>query len=272
MNYVRATLRFWWLALAGLAVASSVLLLMLYRVDRAWPPALVTKAVPSFLATTELLVDSPTGPYFRTATARQTPVKILPGKGSPTPAVTTNQTSVAPTKPLVDAANLFPLFIESDAVARLRAERFGIIPGFVRAKALYAVQGQNRYRPSMLPVMQISAVSLTPNNAIRLAEATARAFGIWLTREQKSAKVPLAQRIVMRQLRVPQTATKLGGTHYGLPALLALGLLAAFLGLAVVADHVFPRRELEIAALPGVAGAEGEVQPSLTVASRSQSS
>lgn len=271
MNYFRAALRFWWVVLAGLAAAMAVLVLMLYRVERSWPPQFSSKSVPSYVARTELLVDSPTGPYLRTATARQTPLN-LPGNrsSSPAPTVTTN-TSVAPTKPLIDAANLFPLFVESDAVARIRFERFGDIPGSVAAKALYATTGENRYRPSILPVMQIAAVSPTAADAIRLAEATARSFGVWLAREQRRAKVPPAQRIVVRQLRVPREALKQGGTQYGLPALLALVLFGGSLGLAVVTDHVFPRRREELVPGPSVADADGSSQPNLTVASRSQS-
>jgi hypothetical protein len=275
VSYVRAALRFYWIGLFGLAAALLVLVLMVYHVKRTWPPLLVKKAVPTYLATTELLVDSPSGPYLRTAPGRTLPTVPAAGKRSSSqpsaPAVTTNQTSVTPTKPLVDAANLFPLLIQSDAVARLRVERFGNTPGAVSAKALYAAQGANRYRPSMLPVMQISAISGTPANAIRLSETTAQAFGIWLTRQQTTAHVPLAQRIVVRPLRVPQGAVPLGGAHYGLPVVLALALFAAFLGLAVVADHFFPRQG-EFATRASIEDAEEDTHASLTIASRSSSS
>ena len=275
MNYVRAALRFWWIALVGAAAALSVLVLMVYRVERTWPPKFVKKSVPYFVASTELLVDSPTGPYFQTSTPRQSPV--LPSvRGSarssvPTTTTTTGASSPTQIKPLVDAANLFPLFIESDAVARLRTQLFGEIPGSISAKALYASQGENRYRPSVLPVVQITAVSNGPRNAIRLAEATARGFDVWLAREQQSKRVPPEQRIIVRQLREPRDASKIGDTHYGLPGLLAFAVFCAFLGLAVVIDHFFPRRE-EATAAALVPEAEDETQPSLTVASRSQSS
>jgi hypothetical protein len=272
VNYVRAVLRFWWLAVAGLAAALLVLVLTLYRVERAWPPVLVTKAVPSYLASTELLVDSPTGPYFRTAIDRQAPLPRVPRKqDSPTQTLTT-ETPVSPTKLLVDAANLFPLFIESDAVAQVRTERFGAIPGSVRAKALYATRGENRYRPSTLPVMQIAAVSRTPRNAIRLAEATARAFDIWLAREQARTHVPAKQRIVVSQLRVPREASKSGGTSSGLPALLALVVFGTFLGLTVVADRAFPRSGEQVVEASSAVEAEEGAHPNLTVASGSPSS
>jgi hypothetical protein len=263
-------LRFWWIGLAGVAAALGVLVLMLYHVKRIWPPLLVAKAIPSYLATTELLVDSPTGPYLRTAVSRQPTTKVSGSRSSsqqPPLTVTTND-AVAATKPLVDAANLFPIFVESDEVARIRFERYGDIPGAVQAKALYAAQGANRYRPSVLPVMQIAAVSRKPRNAIRLAEATAKAFQIWLATRQRNAHVPPAQRIIVRQLHAPQTAASLGGTHYGLPALVALALLGGFLGLAVVADHVFPRRPRVLAEAATPTEPDEASQRSIPVASR----
>jgi hypothetical protein len=262
-------LRFWWLVLAGLAVALFALTLMLFRIERVWPPLFVSKAVHSYLATTELLVDSPTDPYLRTGIAKQNPVTLKPNR-SASPSLTTEQATVAPTKALVDAANLFPLFVESDAVARIRMEHFGAIPGAVRAKALYAVQGTNRYRPSSLPVMQIAAVSGTPGNAIQLAERTAQAFNIWLTREQKRAHVPRAQQIIVRQLHVPREAVKQGGASFGLPALVALALFGAFLGLIAVADRMIPRKDEEAAGGMTLAEAQEVPQPSLSVASRSR--
>jgi hypothetical protein len=273
VNYLRIARRFWWLVVAGLAAASLVLVLMVYRVERKWPPLLAKKAVPSYYATTELLVDSPTGPYIRTGTDRPIPVpRFSRSQESSQPTTTTAPTGATPTKALVDAANLFPLFVESDAVARIRIERFGVIPGIVRAKALYAVQGENRYRPSVLPVMQIAAYAQTPRNAVRLAEATARAFGIWLAREQSRAHVPAAQRIVVRQLRVPREAVARSGASYGLPALVAFAVFGAFLGLIVAVDRLLSRRgeQLDTASATGVADEAG--QPNLTVASGSHSS
>jgi hypothetical protein len=274
MNYVQAALRFWWILLAGVAAGLLVLVLSVYRVQRPFPPKLVKKSVPYFVASTELLVDSPTGPYFQTGGTRVTPVvpSVRGATRTTTPTqTTTTVTPPAQLKPLVDAANLFPLFIESDAVTKLRVQKFGDTPGVVTAKALYASQGQNRYRPSSLPVIQINAVSRGPEKAVRLAETTARAFDMWLADEQKRTHVAPAQRIIVRELHAPQGATKQGGTHYGLPAVLGLAVFGAFIGLAVLLDHMFPQRKDRFPGRPIVARSEEETHPSLTVASRSQS-
>jgi hypothetical protein len=260
--------------LAGVAAALLVLLLSTYRVQRTFPPRFAKKALPYFVASTQLLVDSPTGPYVQTGATRAPVVPSIRGATHSSPVQTTTTTATPPTqiKPLVDAANLFPIFIESDAVTRLRIKKYGEIPGIVSAKALYASQGQNRYRPSSLPVIQITAVSNGPAKAIRLAEETTHAFDSWLADEQKSKHVPLNQRIIISELHgAAESATKQGGTRYGLPAILALGVFGAFVGLAVLIDHLLPRRKELLPARTVAAGSEEETQPSLTVASRSHS-
>jgi hypothetical protein len=275
MNYFRAALRFWWLLLAGAAVGSLVLLVSVYRVEKKWPPRFVTKNPPTFTATTELLVDSPSGPYLRTATDKPTSIKGLAtknGASSSAPTVTTEQGPAVPTKPLVDAANLYPLYIESDEVARLRIKRFGNIPGSIDAKALYSVRSQNRYRPSTLPVIQITGTAKRPKNAVALAEATAKAFTSWLGQRQAQAHIPPIQRIIVLPLHAATHAARQSGTHYGLPLLLAFVVFGAFVGLAVVLDHMFPRRPDAAAVGAEVGEAEEEAPPSLSVASRSHSS
>jgi len=213
--------------------------LLLYHVDRAWPLKVSKRAKPTFVASTELLVDSPSGPYLRTVTKQATEALRSGSKSSKTP-TTTSSSPVAPvtdTKSLIDAANLFPLFIESDAVYAIRRKLVGDIPGVVNAKALYSLAGATRFRPSTIPVMQISASAPRPKFAIALAEGTARAFDIWLARQQERASIPPAQRIIVRELHAPTGAVATGGSSKGLPGLVSLGVLGLFVALAVLLDQ-----------------------------------
>jgi hypothetical protein len=243
MNYLHAAVRFWWIILVGVATACITGMLLVYHVDRLWPPQFSKKAQPVFSASTELLVDSPSGPYLRTVVSKQatgTLRTLKSGQTSTTPA-TTPETAVTGTKPLVDAANLFPLFIESDAVYAIRRKLVGDIPGAVHAKALYSLQGATRFRPSVVPVVQISAIAPKPKFALALTQGTTRAFELWLEREQTRSKIPPSQRIIVRQLRVPRVAVATGGPSYGLPALASLGVLALFAALAFLLDQRLPR-------------------------------
>ena len=70
MNYARAIRRFLWIVLFGVAMAGLTGLLLLFKVDRAWPPKLSKRAQLSYVASTQLLVDSPSGPYLQTAVSK----------------------------------------------------------------------------------------------------------------------------------------------------------------------------------------------------------
>lgn len=243
---VRALLRFWWLVLLGVVAGTVIATVMVYRVELGWPPELTERTAMTYQASTELLVDSPTGPYLRAGVGTTEPVQAVPGKvqkGNSQPAPSQNESSVVTDrKALVEAANLFPLLIESDEVSAIRARTMGSVPGQVRAKALYSTQGENRFRPSVLPVIQIVGEALSPAAAIRLTRGTAKAFNVWLAGEQRRAGVPPNQRVVVRQLRVPRLAFATGGPSYGLPLLAAAAVMFGFAGLALLLDRSFPRR------------------------------
>lgn len=255
MNYTRAATRYWWLILLGLAVACLTGILLLYHVERFWPPQLASRATPQYIASTELLVDSPGGPYLRTTTRQATPAlrSLRTGRGSGTPS-SSSEAPVTETKQLIDAANLFPLFVESDAVYQIRRKLVGDIPGFVRAKALYALQGERRFRPSEIPVMQIIATAANEKSAITLTQGTARAFQLWLARQQERAGVPPNQRIIVRELHVPRSAGATGGPAYGLPALASFGVLALFIALAGLLDQARTRSRAAAELRPVPAG------------------
>jgi hypothetical protein len=164
---------------------------------------------------------------------------------------------------------LFPLFIESDAVAAIRTRLIGNVRGSVIAKALFSLENPNKFRPSPLPVMQIVATAPRPKAAVLLTTGTARAFNIWLTRRQQRAHIPADQRIVVRVLNVPTSAIQTGGPSRGLPLIAALAVLAAFVGIAIVADRTWPRRQARqvdrVAPAPSGEGSVAEYRD-LTVA------
>jgi hypothetical protein len=146
------------------------------------------------------------------------------------------------TQTLVNAANLFPLLIESDRIKRIRETRVGKIPGIVKANALNASTNTfGVFRPSSLPVVEVKATSATAGNASRLATATVAAFATWLHQQQKGAGIPSAQRITVQQLAAPALTTT-GGPSLGLPLFIGALVLLGFCGLAVIADNARPAR------------------------------
>jgi hypothetical protein len=232
----RALWRFGWLIVIGACIAALIPALMLYKPK--WPPTPRTR--PSYVAKTQILVDSPTGPFLRT---QPKVVGQSRGKGVTPSSKNSVVPSVSDTRSLVDAANLFPLLVTSDEVAAIRARKFGVIRGTVTAKALFASAGVNRYRPGSVPVMEITAVSRHPNPALRLATRTADAFEIWLAARQEQSNIPPNQRIVLRSIQAA-TVEKTGGAGKGLPVLMGLAILATFVGLAIALDRARPRKAL----------------------------
>ena len=254
---LRALWRSKWFVMLGLCIAVVAPLLMLYKAK--WPPTPRTR--PHYVAKTQILVDSPTGPFLRTqpkilgtqSQKKGTVPTTRPGQSPVVP-------SVSDTKSLVDAANLFPLFVTSDEVSALRQKMFGPIRGSVSAKALFASQGVNRYRPTTVPVIEIVAVSRRPNPAIRMARGTARAFNVWLTDQQKQANIAPNQRIVLRPLQAATSAVKTGGAGMGLPIIVALAVIAGVAGLAIFYDRARPRAATKGRRAP-VADTAGEEAP-----------
>jgi hypothetical protein len=232
-------------------------MLMLYKPK--WPPTPRTR--PTYVAKMQILIDSPTGPFLRTQP------KIVgqnQGRNVTPSSKNTVVPSVSDTKSLVDAANIFPLLVTSDEVAAIREKKEGVIRGTVAAKALFASQGVNRYRPGSVPVMEITAVSRHPNPALRLAEGTGAAFEVWLADQQKRSNIPPNQRIVLRPL-LAATVAKTGGAGKGLPLLLGLAILSAFVALAIALDRARPRTYVSRRAPRAV----DEVTPATTEPQRS---
>jgi hypothetical protein len=237
-----ALVRFWWLVLLGV-VAGAFAAAAIYSLE----------AQAKHTATAQVLVNSPSQLYLRTqqTTLTPQPSKVLPvrgHKGTVLKSVQQGATSTngsPDTQTLVNAANLYPLLIESDRIKQLRIALIGRVPGTVKATALNATTNSfGVYRPSSLPVVEVTATSKHAADASAIATATVSAFGTWLVKEQRSAAIPTAQRITVQQLQAPKLTTT-GGPSYGLPLFIGGLVFLGFCGLAVIADNAKPRRARE---------------------------
>ena len=113
---LHALARFWWIVAAGLVAAILVALVVVGR----QPSALYT-------ASENVLVTSASAPYLRTVQTGQ--AAQPPAAKTKKKAPVTSSTSPTDTQSLVNAANLYPLLIQSDAIAKLRASLYGPAPG-----------------------------------------------------------------------------------------------------------------------------------------------
>jgi hypothetical protein len=253
--YLGALKRFWWLCGIGLVVALVAAFLMVYSVSLS-TFKLHHRARPTYTASALLLVNSGANPYLRTAvtltppsanavsaakSARATTTSATLGAVAPTQAARPPVVHAPDTHTLVQAANLFPLLIQSDQITRQRVKMFGKLAGVVTAKAVYSFVTPSRFKPSSFPVIQVQAAAGGPKAAKRLAQETTLAFTSWLVSSQNSSRVPASERIVVQELQAPRGAIATGGTKKSLPLAVGVIVLALFLGAAIVLDRVRPR-------------------------------
>ncbi len=141
----------------------------------------------------------------------------------------------------MNAANLYPLLIQSEAVAKLREARYGPARGTLTVAALASSTNTfGVYHPSPLPVITVKASAHRPAVAKKLAVDTVKAFNVWIVGRQKASGIPASQRIAVERLGVRIRST--GGSSPGLPLFAGFIVLLGFCGLAVVADRLRPRR------------------------------
>jgi len=238
-----ALLRFWWLLGLGIVVAIGAAAWMVYDL-----PDLTPRTKATYTANAQLFVTSPDGSYIRlsvpravetggdTSSSAKSSKKQASTRESGGPLIVRDPPNV---QPLLAAANLYPLLIESDQVSALRRKMFGPIPGTVQAQAVGAVSTPSRFVPSELPVIDIFASSSSAQRAEALAFATSRAFQRWIRLEQDRAGLERRERVLINVLRAPHGAVESGGPSFGIPVLVALAVLASFCLLALALDRIF---------------------------------
>jgi hypothetical protein len=234
---VGALLRYWWLVVVGVAAGAFVAVLVYSLQSQA-----------KRTATTSVLVNSSSAPYLRTQQSQAAAPRVRTvrkaGGGTRTVQQPSTASTAAPdTEALVNAANLYPLLIESDRIKTIREAQAGTIPGTVTANALNSSTNTfGVYKPSSLPVVEIKGTSRTAANASMLATATVVAFQTWIREQQRGAGIPSSQRITVTQLQQPVLTTT-GGPSLGLPLFIGGLVVLGFCGLAVIADNARPARE-----------------------------
>jgi len=256
-SYFRALRRFWWLPVLGVLVAAVAAISVVDKISPSFPPKLTPRSKPTFVAKTQALVTNPDKDYFRTKkTVVSAPTKQNVLRTYLDPKTGKQVNKIVPvTQPaqkhtvdvnldqLVKAANLFPLWIMSDEVAKLRLKMFPTLPvnvGTVDAKTVGAIATQAKSKASYIPAVEISATAKTEKHAIDLAQATYQAFERWLTLEEKG--VPQSDRILVQQLNVPFQAAKSGGPSYPLAAFVGVAVFLAFIVMTGMLDQAMPRR------------------------------
>lgn len=258
-EYVQALRRFWWVLAIGAVVALFAGLSSRYSVSL-FPPGLDDKEDVTYTSESRILVSSAENPYIRsqkTTFVDQATGEETGGGGSedtsggeePSADGASVQSIPFVTAPdlntLVRTANLYPFIIESDSVADFRRDHYGDLPGSVSALGITSVVTANRVELSEIPVIKLIAVADSSDDAVALADKTAKSFIGWLEEQQDKAKPKILpeDRIVVQQLTVPHGSIASAGPSTTLPVLVFLVVFAAFCILAILLDRLLPARQ-----------------------------
>jgi zinc ribbon protein len=236
--YVRALKRFWWVIVLGLGVALIAAVAAVYRIDLgSVPPSLEKREQVTYTASARLLVTSAEAPYYRTTVER---VSEGPPTGEEEEPSSTTFLTAPDLGTLISTANLYPILVESDEVQSIRQEAAGPLPGTVTSRAIYEVNSPSRFELSQVPVLEIYGSSDTYGGAVKLTEATVAAFQTYLDRTQDKANLRQNERILLEQIQRPTGAVASGGASLSLPLMLFVVISAAFVGLTILLDRLFP--------------------------------
>jgi hypothetical protein len=195
-----------------------------------------------YQATAKIFVTSPAAPYLRTqqlqVTRQQPVVRSGTAAGTTGKSARTAPTIVsqAPdTQTLVNAANLYPQLILSDAVASASPAPAGCkldASGIFASTNTFGV-----FKASPVPVLKVVSTCKVRGNAIPAAQERVTAFRHWIVLQQRQAAIPPKQRILVAELAVPVTVTTIGRPSTSLPVFVGLVVFLLFCGLAVLLDR-----------------------------------
>ena len=193
-------------------------------------------------------MNSSSAPYLRTQQSQATAPRVRTvrkaGGGTRTVQQPSTASTAAPdTETLVNAANLYPLLIESDRIKTIREAQAGTIPGTVTANALNSSTNTfGVYRPSLAARRRDQGDLAHGRERLDAGDRDRGRLPDLDPDQQRSAGIPSAQRITVTQLQEPVLTTT-GGPSLGLPLFVGALVLLGFCGLAVIVDNARPARE-----------------------------
>jgi capsular polysaccharide biosynthesis protein len=248
---LRALLRFWWVAIAGIVLAGVVFVFATYKVGLGLPPTLTARAHSTYTSSTQLLITSKNEPYLSSTNVNAQTISL----GTVSTTDTAGNTTVQQAKTydsgsgadgdlqrLAEIANSLPPRVTSDTVIRLRDRTFGRINGTVNAVNPYAFSGAGGFREGPLPFIKVTGTSDSPQNAIDITNRTALAFKEWYEGRQVADKIKPANRVLVEQVNTAATATAGSGSKPLLGVAAALLVLLGAAGFALALERLIPRR------------------------------
>lgn len=228
--YARVLWRFRLLVVAGLVLALALALLSTVRVSR---EGMTYRDSELWSSSLRLLVTQSGFPEGRLYA--QKPVK--PGE-EPT---TEERPSAEADVPVADPnrfnslAILYAELAASDPVRQVM-RRDGPVRGKVVATAL-----RDERSGTLLPLIELAAISTSPPAAIALAMRGANALNTFLQEQQRANNVPAADRVVVQTIVQPRGALLFQPRSKTMPIVIFLVVMFAIVGLAFLLENLKPQ-------------------------------
>jgi hypothetical protein len=230
--YARVLWRFRLLVIAGLVLALALALVSTVSVGR---NGMSYRESELWSSTLRLLVTQSGFPEGRLYA--QKPLK--PGEE----ATTTDEPPAAGDVPVADPnrfnalAILYAELAASDPVRQVM-RRNGPVRGKLIATAL-----RDEQSGTLLPLIDLAAISTSPRAAITLAVRGANALNTFLQEQQRANRVPAADRVVVQTINQPRGALLFQPRSKTMPIVIFLVVMLAVVGLAFLLENLRPRAE-----------------------------
>jgi hypothetical protein len=228
--YARVLWRFKGLVLLGLVLALTLSLLSTVRVTR---HGATYRSPELWSSTMRLLVTQKGFPEGRLYAQEPTT------PGDPGTVVTTPSSKKG--FPLVDPgrfntlAILYAELATSDPVRQLM-RRDGPYRGQILATPL-----RDEQSGTLLPLIDLAAISTTPQQAMALVQRGARALNTYIAAEQRTNNVPDADRVVVQTIVEPRGARLFQPRSKTMPIVIFLAVMFAIVALAFLLENLRPR-------------------------------
>jgi hypothetical protein len=224
---LRLISRFWYLALAGVALAVLATIFSAARLDSSnWQ--LKYRQQLEYQSTSVLLVDGNRPSWL---------YAVPPGATFDATTTTASATGIADPARLGGLTSLYGYFVQSDAVRKLT----GNDPiNSVSAVTITADVGNGRRDP--LPLLAVTATGASPNAARNLARRVTAAFQTYVVDRQAKAHVAKNDRVTLQVVNKASVGTLVAPRSFTRAIVAGMLTLIATIGLMLLLENLRPSR------------------------------
>jgi hypothetical protein len=235
---LRVLWRFRAIVAGGLVIATGLAVMSYVRIDPGGDPAFKYRQSEKWESLSTLFVTSRGFPWGSIGVDERPTGATPRSDENASDEEASGQTSPNSLDPvhLTGLAALYVRLATSDPVL----ERVGELPEDAVLQA-FPVQSTDTGRGEPLPMVTLSAIGASAQEAQELARRHAAAFMSFIGREQRRAHIPLDERVVVEVVRQPSAAELLEGRKKTRPLVVFVAFMIAVAGVAFALENLRPR-------------------------------